>query len=84
MSMTVSHRELRNNSGTVLSAVVSGESYTITNRGEPIARIVPVTARADDLTLRRPAKVHGGFTALQRHQVSEPTAVAIADLRGDR
>ena len=39
---TISHRELRNNSGEILRAVAAGESFTITNNGAPVAVLSPV------------------------------------------
>ncbi|NED94008.1 type II toxin-antitoxin system prevent-host-death family antitoxin [Phytoactinopolyspora alkaliphila] len=84
MEPTVSHRDLRNNSGAVLQAVATGESYTITNRGKPVARLVPITETAPDLPLHRAATAHGGFRSLTRHRVSTPSADTLDDLRGER
>lgn len=39
---TISQRELRNNSAAVLRDVEAGESFTVTRRGVPVARIVPL------------------------------------------
>ncbi|WP_022926747.1 type II toxin-antitoxin system Phd/YefM family antitoxin [Patulibacter americanus] len=38
---TIPQRELRNNVGEVLRAVEAGESFTVTVRGRPVARLVP-------------------------------------------
>ncbi|MGL5909662.1 MAG: type II toxin-antitoxin system Phd/YefM family antitoxin [Phycicoccus sp.] len=84
MTSTLSHRDLRNNSGAVLHAVESGESYTITSRGKPVARLVPVTGAVADLPLHRPATSQGGFRALRRHSIPTPSATTLDDLRGDR
>jgi len=39
--MEVSVRDLRNRTGEVVAAVQAGQSVTLTNRGEPVADIVP-------------------------------------------
>jgi prevent-host-death family protein len=38
---TIPQRELRNNVGAVLRAAEAGETFTITVRGRPVARVVP-------------------------------------------
>lgn len=81
---TVSHRDLRNNSGAVLHAVEKGESYTVTNHGKPVARLVPITEATPDIPLRRPATIQGGFSGLARHSIATPSAETLDDLRGDR
>ncbi|WP_349827863.1 type II toxin-antitoxin system Phd/YefM family antitoxin [Brevibacterium litoralis] len=84
MSSTVSYRELRNRSGEVLGAVESGESYTVTNHGKPVARLVPISEGQPDLPLHRPAAVRGGFSQLRLHKVDTPSAEALDDLRRGR
>ncbi|QOR71107.1 type II toxin-antitoxin system prevent-host-death family antitoxin [Ruania alkalisoli] len=84
MESTVSHRDLRNNSGAVLHAVETGESYTVTNHGKPVARLVPVEESAPDLPLHRPAAIRGGFGSLPRRRVAMSSAEVLDDLRGDR
>jgi prevent-host-death family protein len=37
----ISQRDLRNNVGEVLRAAEAGQSFTITVRGRPVARLVP-------------------------------------------
>lgn len=39
--MDVSVRDLRNRTADVVAAVQAGEAVTLTNRGEPVADIVP-------------------------------------------
>lgn len=84
MATTVSHRDLRNRSGEVLHAVEAGETYTVTNSGRPVARLVPITDTDVDLPLHRPAAVSGGFSGLVRHSIATSSAETIDDLRGDR
>jgi prevent-host-death family protein len=81
---TVSHRELRNRSGEVLRAVEAGESFTITNGGVPVARLVPVSDQTPDLRCVRAARRRGGFSDLPRVEVSEAVQDALDDLRDDR
>lgn len=38
---TIPQRELRNNISAVLRAAEAGESFTVTVRGHPVARLVP-------------------------------------------
>ena len=38
---TIPQRELRNNISTVLRAAEAGETFTVTVRGRPVARVVP-------------------------------------------
>jgi prevent-host-death family protein len=40
---TIPQRELRNNVAAVLRAAEAGESFTVTVRGRPVARVVPHT-----------------------------------------
>jgi prevent-host-death family protein len=60
-------RDLTHHTSRVLARVKAGESLTITERGEPIAQVVPIR-RADD---RRPAV---GYAAS-----GDPTWAARAD-----
>lgn len=81
---TISHRDLRNRSGEVLHAVEAGETYAVTSRGKPVARLVPITEADPDLPLHRPAATRGGFSRLIRHSIAKPSAETIDDLRGER
>jgi prevent-host-death family protein len=38
---TIPQRELRNNIGAILRAAEAGETFTVTVRGRPVARVVP-------------------------------------------
>lgn len=42
-----------NNSDALLRAVETGESYTVTNRGDQVAPLVPITEQFPDLPLHR-------------------------------
>lgn len=56
---TIAQRELRNNISAVLRAAEAGESFTVTVRGRPVARLVPAgeadrpRVDVDRATLRR-------------------------------
>lgn len=79
---TISHRDLRNNSGSILKAVAAGESYIVTNHGEPIARIVPIADRIA-VPIYRPA-IKKDFTALKRYKVDQSSESILEELRADR
>ncbi|WP_026877550.1 type II toxin-antitoxin system Phd/YefM family antitoxin [Jiangella gansuensis] len=90
MTRTISHRELRNLSGEVLREVKAGEVIEVTNRGEPVAVLMPVSGSAYE-RLVAAGKVRLAeqgrsvdLTQLPRRRSSESTADIIADLRGDR
>lgn len=48
MSESIGIRELRQYASTWLDRVQSGESFTITERGKPIARLLPLSEGASD------------------------------------
>lgn len=80
---SISQREMRNRSGEVLRAVAAGDSFTVTNDGVPVARLVPI-ARAEKPRLARPARKKGGLSQLQRFSSEESVADILDDLRGER
>lgn len=83
-------RELRQNASAVLRRVASGESITVTDRGHPVARLVPLS-RGSGVS----ALVEAGQAVLpQRPFLEAPAAVtpepggvtaaqALAELRSD-
>lgn len=80
---TISQRELRNDNAQVMRGVEQGETYTVTRRGVPVARLSPITD-STDLRCVRPAKTRPEFARLKRVTADTPTATILADLRGDR
>ena len=55
---TIPQRELRNNISSILRRAQSGETFTVTVRGRPVARVVPPgdgepSVEVDRVTLRR-------------------------------
>lgn len=83
MARTIPHRELRNNSSTVLREVQAGETVAITNHGEVVAVLVPPAGRRETLRVRR-ARVRGGFAELGRVRLDTPVQKLLDDLRGER
>ena len=85
---TISHRELRNNSGKVLERVRNGDTIAITNHGELAALLIPPNLPAmDQLTasgrVREPREV-GALGLTERLQHPTRTEAVLDELRGDR
>jgi prevent-host-death family protein len=81
---SISHRELRNESGRILKAVAAGESFIVTNNGEPVAQIVPLDTPRPGLPVSRPRRRKGGFRDLPLYESDETIQEMIDDMRGDR
>ena len=83
---SLSQRELRNESGRVLRAVGEGQSFVLTNRGIPVARIGPLDAPVPTLPIARPAKRIGGWAALMPETTQNDRSMAqiMDELREDR
>ena len=84
---TVTHREMRNNSGEILRAVAAGESIQVTNNGVVAAVIIPPpTDVLRDLEergqLRRPTGNIADVQSIHRRRSSLTTAEILADTRG--
>lgn len=79
---SISQRELRNDNAAIVRAVEAGESFTVTRRGVPVARLIPVPQA--DLRRVRPAAPGHDVTDLPRVTVSRPMAEHLDDLRGER
>ena len=83
---TITHRELRNNSASILRRVQAGETFEVTNNGEPVALLSPAGGERLALLRRRGAvtsRVRIDFSRLRR-----ATGIAsrdvLDDLRGER
>lgn len=79
---SISQRELRNDNAAIIRAVEAGESFTVTKRGVPVARLAPVPDA--DLRVVRPSLHEHDITALPRVTPVSSTAEHLDDLRGDR
>ena len=42
MSSAISQRELRNDSGRIMRALIEGETFVITRNGEPVGELTPM------------------------------------------
>lgn len=80
---TISQRELRNDNAEIMRGVERGESYTVTRRGVPVARLSPFTEQTD-LQCLRPATRRSSFAEIRRVHATESTQELLDDLRGDR
>lgn len=45
MSAEISQRELRNDSGRIMRALIEGETFIVTRNGEPIGELTPLRRR---------------------------------------
>lgn len=81
---TITHRELRNNSGEVLREVAAGESVAVTNRGEVVAHLTPPSEHSPGLRIARPVRARIDISRLVRVELAEPSSVALDELRADR
>lgn len=82
MARTIVHRELRNNSSGILREVQAGETFTITDHGEPIAVLLPVAA-ASAIPLKR-STASGRFAEIEGVSSTRSSAAILDDLRGER
>lgn len=81
--VTISQRQLRNDNAEILRGVEQGETFTITRRGVPIARLGPLVGESD-LRCVRPARRRVGFGSLQRVRSERATAELLDELRAER
>lgn len=80
---SISQRELRNDNAVLIREVEGGESFTVTRRGVPVARLVPLT-EVEDLACERPARLRHSWSDQPRVSLDVPTGELLEDLRGDR
>lgn len=80
---TITHRQLRNESGAVLRDVEAGESVLISNHGSVVARISPASELEPSLPVTRPATAHS-FDDVPLYDRPGSVLDALTDLRGDR
>ena len=84
---TVTHREMRNESGEILRRVANGETIQVTNRGQVAALIVPAdTDIFTELVSRgqvRPAlQPLSSLTSVVRRKAAADSKVIVDDVRG--
>lgn len=80
---TISQRELRNDNAVVIRAVEQGESFVVTRRGVPVARLAPYDAEEELRCLRRASR-RPVYSDLPRLAADQATAGVLADLRDER
>jgi prevent-host-death family protein len=84
---TVTHREMRNQSGEILRHVADGETIRVTNNGQVAALIVPpgtdaladLVARGQVRTARNPTS---SLRAIVRRKGPIESRAIVADIRG--
>lgn len=86
---TVSHREMRNNSGEILRRVEAGETIRVTNNGHVAAVLSPPTASViDDLIntgqARAALRSAASLKEIARSHSSISTGKMLEDLKGER
>lgn len=84
-------RELRQNLSVYLRRVFEGESLEVTDRGTPVARLVPLAAREDpvarlvaDGRLARASRTHRDLGPPLDVSGGRPISEALEELREDR
>lgn len=84
---TVTHREMRNQSGAILRRVADGETIQVTNNGQVAALIVPPgTDPLADLVSRGQVRVARNSTSslrsIVRRKGTADSQAIVADVRG--
>lgn len=84
---TVTHREMRNQSGEILREVAGGETIQVTNNGQVAALIVPpgtdtlaeLVSRGQVRVARNPVS---GLRSINRRKSATDSTAIVADVRG--
>lgn len=84
MARTIAHRELRNNSSAILREVSAGETFTITNHGEPIAMLSPVSDQPMPNVRIKRATIKGRFSEIESVTSELSSAEILDELRAER
>ncbi len=84
---TVTHREMRNQSGEILRQVANGETIQVTNHGQVKALIVPpATDTLADLESRGQVRAArqppSGLRSVLRRKSTTASQAIVADVRG--
>lgn len=84
---TVTHREMRNHSSDLLRRVQGGETVLVSNHGQPVAVIGPVSAdTVSDLVGReqaRPARMPvSSLAGIRRRTAKKSSGEILEDVRG--
>lgn len=88
---TITQRQLRNDNASVVQAVIDGKSFTVTRRGEPVARLVPIDVPASDkvsppdtLRLVKPARRRFDSANYRPVAIDRPSGEILDELRAER
>lgn len=84
---TVTHREMRNNSGEILRRVANGETFQVTNNGQVAAVIAPpgtnVLAELDSRgQVRRATRPLSSLKTVPRRKARASSEAIVSDARG--
>lgn len=85
---TISHREMRNRSGTYLRRVAAGESFLVSNNGTVVAILAPAEGMSGIDVVRGRGQSRSAlataerFGAIRRTKSDMSSAQIIADTRG--
>ena len=82
--VTVTHRELRNNSADILRRVAGGEAMEVTNHGVVVAYLSPIATSALPFPVSRSARRSGGWSALPKVTLKRSVSEIIDSEREDR
>ena len=83
---SISHRELRNDSGRILREVQAGRSFIVTNNGQPVAVLKPIEHDPLAGIRHEPPKRSARFADIVPEEVDsdESALEALMYLRGER
>ena len=84
MARTIPHRELRNNSSAILELVRNGETFEVTNRGEPVAILSPPDRSPIERLRIRPATRRGEFGEIEGVAIEGSSTEVVREIRGER
>ena len=84
MTKSIAHRELRNNSSAILREVSAGETFTITNHGEPIAVLSPIADRPAPNVRTRPSTIKRRFSEIESVTSDVSSEEVLEELRAER
>lgn len=81
---SISQRELRNSNAEVMRSVEQGETFTVTRRGVPVARLAPIPPETDLRCVRPAVTRRPDYAGRQRVRLSTSSAAVLDDERADR
>lgn len=79
----INQRQLRNDSAEVMRRVEQGQTYTVTRRGVPVARLSPITGESE-LRCLQPARRRVVYSEATRVATAKPSEEIVAEIRDER